>query len=382
MRKIISLLLCIAMLLSMGAILTACNGDTATAEGQENQDNSDAANDSPENTEETPSDEENGGNQNGSEGNTEELYPNPDPEIEFITYNVAYYQATAGNMTVYYDDQSLSDYTVAERAPRLYSLVEHYKPDVLALQEVNRLWWPYIVSNEDSIINAFGYEWEGNLGCFRSKNGKGTQDIELYNLLLWDPEKFEKIDSGITRFNPNIAGNANKDRMVTWAILKNKTTGVESMFASTHLCTQGNDELKKLNVTQAETLTTVLKKYAGNRAIIVGGDFNASETSKAYRQMISSSFKDTRYEAAVNLTPSMGSTRFWGKNDDWQVKLPIDHIFYFGSTKYTVDTYSILYDTFDKDDVISRDVSLVGINYDLSDHLGVYAKFVEKGTKK
>lgn len=382
MKKIISLLLSIAMLLSMGAILTACNDDTTPVDGQGSENNSDATDDTLTNDEGTPSEDENKGDSNGSEENTEELYPNPDPTVEFITYNVAYYQATASNMTVYYENQTLADYSTAERAPRLYSLVEHYKPDVLALQEVNRLWWPYIVSNEDSIINAFGYEWEGNLGCFRSKNGKGTQDIELYNLLLWDPEKFERIDSGITRFNPNIAGNANKDRMVTWAILKNKTTGVESLFASTHLCTQGNDELKKLNVTQAETLATVLKKFAGNRAIIVGGDFNASETSKAYKQMISSSFKDTRYEAAENLTPSMGSTRFWGKNDDWKVKLPIDHIFYFGSTKYTVDTYSILYDTFDKDDVISRDVSLVGINYDLSDHLGVYAKLVEKGTKK
>ena len=109
-----------------------------------------------------------------------------------ITYNIAYYEATAENMTVYYNGHTLADYTIERRAERLDSFVEYYAPDVLALQEVNRLWWPYLISNKDSLVNDHGYRWAGNLSATGRKDGIGAKDNDLYNLLLWNPEKYEE----------------------------------------------------------------------------------------------------------------------------------------------------------------------------------------------
>ena len=103
-----------------------------------------------------------------SESESEEPLDN---YVEMITYNIAYYEATAKNMTVYYENQGLEDYTIARRAVRLESLVDYFMPDVLALQEVNRVWWPYIISNEDSIVKEYGYDWEGRCSTYNNKSG-------------------------------------------------------------------------------------------------------------------------------------------------------------------------------------------------------------------
>ena len=57
---------------------------------------------------------------------------------------------------------------------------------------------------------------------------------------------------------------------------------------------------------------------------------------------------------------------------------PIDHVFFYGNT-YTTREYKVLHDTFDANNVICQEMSKVGINYDLSDHLGIYVRFVERG---
>ena len=371
MRKFLSLLISFSLLLSLCTALAACNGKDPDTEQQENNGESEVPNGPDTNIADTPTDSE-----SGSDAETIS-----DPAIEFITYNIAFYEATKTYMTVYYEGQTLEDYTIAKRALRLNSFVEHYMPDVLALQEVNWRWWPYIIKNEDSIINTFGYEWEGNQGALRTQDGKGTSDLSLYNLLLWNPEKFEKIDGGVIRINnrERLYGDGNKDRMCTWAILKNKTTGVETLFASTHLCTRGDDSLKDLNLSQAKVLTEKLIALAEGRTIIVGGDFNASQSSSTYKHITTQAgFSDAHETAKINRAPLMASTRFWGENTKWKNGNPIDHIFYFGDT-YTAEKYAVLYDTFDENNVISQDMSKVGKYYDLSDHLGVFTRFIEKG---
>ena len=386
--RILSILLILALLFSSAVIFTACTPeepDTDDTQGNtqdttdttdEGTDDSDSDSDSESESEsESESDSE-----SESESESEDVYLDPDPEVIFISYNVAYYEATADIMTVYYEGQTLADYKIEKRAPRLESLLNHYQPDVIALQEVNRLWWPYLVSNEDSIINTIGYEWAGNQGGLKSKNGKSTIDSDLYNLLLWDPAKFEEIDSGVFRLDSKFYGEANKDRQCTWAILKNKTTGVESLFASTHLCTRGNDANKELNLAQSEVLTKKLIEKAEGRTVIVGGDFNAGTGTPTYNHMTGiAKFSNTRFVATKNTTPTMSSMRSWGKTNKWQTaNNPIDHVFFYGNT-YTTREYKVLHDTFDANNVICQEMSKVGINYDLSDHLGIYVRFVERG---
>ena len=298
--------------------------------------------------------------------------------VEMITYNIAYYEATASNMTVYYENQSLEDYTIARRAERLDSLVDYYMPDVLALQEVNCLWWPYIISGEDAIVKEYGYDWEGRLSAYGNQSGtESTKPTDLYNLLLWNKEKFEKIKSGVIRLTDQHK-DANRDRMCTYAILKNRDTGVETLYASVHLCTQGTAETKELNLAQARRMTTELGTLAEGRMIIVGGDFNANSSSTSYAHMIGTAgFSDGRIRAEQRRTQLMGTARVWGKDKKWNSGLlPIDHIFYKGTTA-VAEEWMVLTDTYDMQANISTDIKKVGINYDLSDHQGVYTRFRE-----
>ena len=71
--------------------------------------------------------------------------------------------------------------------------------------------------------------------------------------------------------------------------------------------------------------------------------------------------------------------RVWGKTTNWKTgNNAIDHVFIYGKN-YNTEVHKILADTFDANNVISQDVNMVGKNYDLSDHLGVYVQFKEKG---
>ena len=120
----------------------------------------------------TPDTTEGGDNGGGSEGG-EELPPEEeDPfaglskkevqllfQVEFITFNIAYYDADDSQLDVYYDKQTASDYTIAKRQQRVKTLIEYYSPDVFALQEVNYKWWPYLITQEDSLLNSNTYEF-------------------------------------------------------------------------------------------------------------------------------------------------------------------------------------------------------------------------------
>ena len=400
-KKIMAVLLAITMLVSCVALFASCDtGETPDNDNKESENlgsdpadsgvdsdpidsdpvDSDPVDSDPVDSDPADSGEDSEPADSTEDSETENIVREPDPIVEMVSYNIAYYEATKDIMTVYYEGQTLSDYTIAKRAQRLDTFVGHFMPDVIALQEVNHRWWPYLVSNEDSIITKYGYEWAGNSSAFRNKNGKGTIDTDLYNLLLWDPDKFEEIKSGVIRLGTKMVGDGNKDRQVTYAILRNRTTGVEAVYASTHLSTRGNDSLKTLNLEQAQALTEKLNNIADGRTIIVAGDFNANYSTPTYRHMTQTArFSDCRTHADIIRTEKYSSFRMWGKYlSSWNKgnSYPIDHIFYKGKAVHA-EEWAILTDTYDKDGNISTDVSKVGTNYDLSDHLGVYVRFKE-----
>jgi endonuclease/exonuclease/phosphatase family metal-dependent hydrolase len=300
--------------------------------------------------------------------------------MNMVTYNVAFYEASAQTMTVYYEGQSLEDYVLEKRAVRLKSFASHYAPDVLALQEVNWRWWSHIVTGEDSIVNRLGYDWAGNLSTFGNGDGVNVgKDHDIYNLLLWKKDVYEASDRGVFRLNDRLYSNADQDRMCTYAILKNRETGTEILYASAHLCTHINESMNALSLSQARTLTDTLERLAEGRTIVVGGDFNSYDTADCYRHMTETAgFLDSRKHAAINHTPSMCSARVWGREPNWNngKSTPIDHIFYKGD-RVTAEEWTVLTDTYDGEGRVSTDMEKIGVNYDLSDHQGVSATFRE-----
>ena len=311
---------------------------------------------------------------------TEEI-KDPNHYIEMITYNIAYYDADSPSMAIYHKDQAPADYTVERRAGRLDSLVECMMPDVLALQEVNSTWWPYLITNEDSIANKYGYGWSGNLSTTGEQDGGGKKINDLYNLLLWSKETFEELESGVFRLAPKQGNDTNKNRLCAYAILKNRETGTETLYASAHFCTRPDEEMRALSLTQAQTLTETLTSLAKGRTIVIGGDFNANNTTPTYQHITETAgFYDARAIAKINDFMHMNTARIWGKVAEEQWKggkgLPIDHIFFLGNT-LEPEEWRVLTDTYNMYDQISFDIDKIGINYDLSDHMAVYTRFKE-----
>ena len=319
----------------------------------------------------------------GDDAKKEEI----DYTVDFITYNIAFYDANDGQMKVHYEGQTISDYTIAKRQMRLKSLVDYYKPDVLALQEVNHIWWPYLITNEDSLLNKTGYQYTGNKSAFGQSDGKGTIDNELYNLLFWNPEKFDLVQEGhfYLTHNGRRSGknNADQERMCTYAILRNKDTGNETLYASTHLCTTGSESNGELNLNQAKYLVKHLNDKCGGRPIVVGGDYNMhanSDTAGAtYRYLTGEGgLNDGRVKAKMKLNGTMASYRSWGSNQNSYTTSgnPIDYVFYKGNIIFA--KWQILPDTFKADNTIHPGTAVGGDLYDLSDHLGIFVRVQEK----
>lgn len=380
-------LLALGLLLAMLFTMVGCNGsetpdDPDDSGVQQGDGDSDSDSDS-ESESESDSDSESETEQQLSEKELRRLRT-----IEFISYNIAFYDINHGGSAKDFDGgyegQSGSDYLISKRQERLKIFVEHYSPDVLALQEVNHVWWPYLITNEDSLLNKMGYEYKGNISAYRQKDGRGNIDNELYNLLFWNPEKFDLVKAGHFWVTPNgspVMGNADKSRMCTWAILKNKDTGFETLYASTHLVTGGSLEGKNesLSLAQAKRLTTVLNEAAEGRPIVVGGDFNANEGAPSYKHITGEGgLKDAKYNGKTRLNVSMTSFRSWGKNKSYASSgNPIDHIFYSGDL--IIDKWMIMPDTVNANGTVSGNTG--GKNYDISDHLGVYVKVREPDPK-
>ena len=370
----------VLLLLSMLFAMTACGGDTPDAPADSDNEPVDSGSGDGEG-------ESNGDEDSEPESQLSEKELRRLRTIEFITYNIAFYDSTGTYEKDFSGlpyEHTASDYTIAKRQERLKIFVDHYSPDVLALQEVNYIWWPYLITNEDSLLNKMGYEYTGNMSAYRQKDGEGNIDNELYNLLFWNPEKLELVKQGhfwITSNGRPLTGNADKSRMCTWAILRNKDTGFETLYASTHLVTGGSLEGKNedLSLTQAKRLTETLNEAAEGRPIVVGGDFNATEGAPSYNHITGEGgLTDSKYKGKTRLNLTMTSYRSWGKNTNYASQgNPIDHVFYGGDL--IIEKWMIMPDTVSVDGKVTTNQ---GKNfYDLSDHLGIYVKVREPDSK-
>ena len=80
-------------------------------------------------------------------------------QVKVMTLNVAYYDGIYTNNQhlkdlAYPGQTKEKDYTFAERADRLRSLLKFYTPDVFFLNEFNFAWWKEVITNDDAIYIA------------------------------------------------------------------------------------------------------------------------------------------------------------------------------------------------------------------------------------
>ncbi len=308
--------------------------------------------------------------------------------VTVLALNVAYYDGDFTDnqhlVKLNYTNQTLEDYTFAERADRLCSLLKHYAPDVFILNEFNFAWWEEVITGDDAILKELTqYTFVESRSTGSSKNGEGEKHLDLYNMVFFDQERFTLLDSGSFVTCQTWGGWYDH---CTWAKLRDKETGQEAVYAGIHVQTVPDTKRAVLSLQAATEAVETLYEVADGVPVILGGDFNTTDTSRGhftYDYMVNQAgYKDSRYAAPQ--TDNSGTARIWGsslKNNGNR----IDYIFVNGAS---VKKYEVASGSFLKDDTYVEKVTEAELApgkeckyYDISDHLPVVSQIILKGAQ-
>lgn len=163
--------------------------------------------------------------------------------------------------------------SIAERAPRLKTIMEKYDGDIIGFQEVSEKWMPYLE------------EYYG--GDYEIFNRWRAQTSHESTPILWKRSMFECLDKGYFWFSstPHIESKGDCAygcyRICMWATLRSRIDGSEFTFFNTHF--GFGDKY------QCESAQLILDhiKAMNIKAAIVTADFNMTRKSPAYAVMSS-----------------------------------------------------------------------------------------------
>lgn len=257
-----------------------------------------------------------------------------DMPVRIISYNIRY--DAAGDGTNRWPN----------RKDTLIAMLHSYAPEILGIQEA--------LSNQmQDLKNGInGYQYEG-VG-----RDDGQQAGE-FSAIFYLNKRFKKIKGGTFWISqtPDVPGSRGWDaacvRICTWVQLKDLRNGKLLYVFNTHLDHVG-DTARNMGT---QLLLNHIKTIAGNKPIILMGDFNSERESLAYRNIQGSNQPVLREASCADCNISCTYTGFTVKSD---VCKRIDFIFlsrHFSCKKYRVDPKQI------------------GENY-LSDHLPVIADLI------
>lgn len=192
--------------------------------------------------------------------------------------------------------------TWAERRDAVVATIKGQEPDVLGVQEasqgnmdggnlaqfedlINRLGEPY------ALTNSYRYN------CANSRSPNNCRYVDrgsgMENRIIYNTTTMELVKQGAEELPTD--SSANIVRYVAWAVLRQKATGKQFLFASTHL--EPGSGAQGLRGRQTAALISHLKAAgATSLPTFVVGDFNSHKWSpggnRPYDQMLANGFLD------------------------------------------------------------------------------------------
>ncbi len=165
-------------------------------------------------------------------------------------------------------------HSIAERAPRLKTILDKYDGDIVCFQEVTPIWLKIIEEDYFSKYHIFNK--------FRCKAGP----IEG-SAILWKKNKFTELDNGYFWFsNTPWVESLGDDylyhchRMCQWINLKDNISGKEFYIFNLHFGFGDDYQVQSVNLIKQSVDALEAKN------VIITGDFNAQRNSAAHNQMI------------------------------------------------------------------------------------------------
>lgn len=244
--------------------------------------------------------------------------PSGKAELKVMTFNVRF------------DNPADGQHNWKFRREAATRLIRSLQVDLLGTQEVlkNQL--------EDFLERLPEY---GYIGVGR-EDGRTAGE---YSAVFYLKERLLPVKSGNFWLSqtPEIPGSRGWDaaceRIVTWAIFREKRSGQKLAFFNTHFDHVGQEARRQ----SAGLLLNKIKELAGNLPVIVSGDFNATPDSEPVRILLESGFLVDSRSSAVAVAGPSWSFHGFGRVPEEQRQL-IDFIFI--SPNYRVLEYQNIFE--------------------------------------
>ncbi len=237
--------------------------------------------------------------------------PERNPAIKVMSFNIRYGSANDGD-----NHWNQRNYLVLET-------IEHFGPDLLGAQEVQKFQADYLREH----LEGYGFHGVGR--------NDGMSQGE-YVPIFWRLDRFELLDSGHFWLSesPEIPGSVSWDssmtRMLSWVALRDKRgSRMPFIFANTHFDHRGAQarlESARLVRKRADAIEAELP-------VIITGDFNAAVGSAPYEVLVNAKDLDSApyidsWKAIHPVSgPKEGTFSAWngrrtGARIDWIVHSP------------------------------------------------------------
>ncbi len=218
--------------------------------------------------------------------------------------------------------------SVETRMPVVAQTILDHAPDSLGVQEADKKW----TDGLSELLTDYD-----RVGKFRDDGISLGESSSIFYL----KDKYELIDSGDfwlskTPDVPSKDWDAGHNRILTYAILKDKETG----FTYAHFNTHFDNVSSQARTESVAIVSQKIAEIAPDIPVVFTGDLNFSEGCADYNNILSCGLKDTKYLAAEH---DNCATYHDYKPFAFTIK-PIDYIFVNGYVNsvasYFVDTRS------------------------------------------
>jgi len=232
------------------------------------------------------------------------------------TYNVRYQN----------DGDAANGNAWAQRGPVLASQVNFEHPDIFGTQEVLK---PQL---DDLLEWLPGYSY---IGVGREDGEHGGE----HEAIFYDHVKLRLLDHGDfwlseTPERPGLGWDAACTRLCTWGYFRDTKTKLKFYFFNLHMDHVGI-------VARREAAKLVVERIglmAGNKPVILTGDFNVDQTNEIYTTFTASPLLKDSYEHAILRFAENGTYNAF--DPELKTESRIDHIFV--SPGFDVERYAVL----------------------------------------
>ena len=239
-------------------------------------------------------------------------------------------QINAMSFNIRYDNPEDGAQNWHLRKENVVRMLNFYDLDIIGMQEVLVSQLNYLKDNlKDYQAIGVGREDGKEKGEFAPVFYRKDRFKELKSGTFWLSETPEKVSKG---------WDAALERIATWVVLKDKTTGKEFIFMNTHFDHRG----KQARIESAKLLKTKATELAVGKQLVLTGDFNLVPESEGIQSITKPDGKNTLVNsssvAEITYGPNWTSTGF--KNRPFDQRRVIDYIFLKNIS--TVNRYAVI----------------------------------------